>query len=132
MTIVIDEQDVKDRVAAGATVLDRVHPGWEYEVDPENITVASQVTCPLGQVYGTWLGGLARLEEAGIEVDDKGTALGFQSVRVHSNPCTTPYDITPEENQARWAEYGLLNAHWRNEVENRRRPLRRKKAMNLW
>jgi hypothetical protein len=45
---------MRDRVARGATALDRLRPGWHHEVRPDQINGASMTMCVLGQLWGSW------------------------------------------------------------------------------
>jgi hypothetical protein len=44
--------DLSERVAAGATLLDRERPGWWNEIDLDRLDLDDCRRCTLGQIYG--------------------------------------------------------------------------------
>ena len=66
-------------VAAGAKLLDTVHPGWRAKVDPDTLDMAWFAHCVLGQLYGTYGKGLS--------------AIGYPNPEEHGFYTTSrPYD----------------------------------------
>ena len=58
---------VKDRVAAGATLLDEKRPDWVDRIDLDSLDMASPWCCILGQVYGSFGTGLGHIDIANEE-----------------------------------------------------------------
>lgn len=53
--------DIRNRVAKGAALLDKHNPNWFRDIDLEVLDQDWAGTCVLGQLYGYWGTGLARL-----------------------------------------------------------------------
>lgn len=51
-----------DVVQAGIEVLDAKVPGWECQLDPDTLDLASCQLCVLGQIYGDYFVGKRALE----------------------------------------------------------------------
>lgn len=49
------------RVVRGAALLDEKAPGWDSAVNPDELRMASSCGCVLGQAYGDYYRGQARL-----------------------------------------------------------------------
>lgn len=66
--------DVAERVTRGVALLDEKVPGWVDKVNVERLDVSNGVTCVLGQLYGAYNSGRAKLD-----LDEAQAAeLGFQ------------------------------------------------------
>lgn len=103
----VDVAAIPDRVAAGAEHLDREAPGWWQDIDLEDLDLASDCRCILGQVIGEYT---AALDE--LKVCD-GEGLGFDAVM-------GDYDDPIAEVRRRDAEYAALTAEWKRVIEARR------------
>lgn len=55
------EMGTEKRVAAGAAVLDKMHPGWEQKINTGTLDIVSPVHCVLGQLYGRFGLGIEEL-----------------------------------------------------------------------
>jgi hypothetical protein len=53
-SIVTYVTEVEDRVARGATILDKKRPGWVDLIDLGKLDLASNRQCVLGQVFGSF------------------------------------------------------------------------------
>lgn len=53
--------DARDTVRRGAAFLDATSPGWAERIDPRRLDMGSCDECILGQLYGDYLDGLARI-----------------------------------------------------------------------
>lgn len=70
---------LSDRVAAGASLLDRERPGWWEEIDTDQLFMWSECGCVLGQLEGNYLRGVMALRPAGSGVwTEWSTAHGFE------------------------------------------------------
>lgn len=52
---------IQDRVAKGATMLDRWSPGWRDKIDREILDINHPFKCILGQTYGVYSEGCLAL-----------------------------------------------------------------------
>ena len=60
----------RDAVHRGAEVLDIVSPGWEREVELASLDMRSCFRCVLGQIFGSYDGGMSVLaQKSGKSVD---------------------------------------------------------------
>lgn len=50
----------KERAHKGAVYLDRIEPRWYRCIDPNFLQIGTGCTCILGQLYGSYLAGIAR------------------------------------------------------------------------
>lgn len=48
-------------VAKGAALLDQRRPGWEHDINLGRLDISFGSTCILGQLYGTFENGLAKV-----------------------------------------------------------------------
>lgn len=48
-------------VAKGAALLDQRRPGWEHDINLGRLDISFGSTCILGQLYGTYENGLAKV-----------------------------------------------------------------------
>jgi len=55
------DSDHHDAVYRGATLLDRVRPGWEYQVDVQQLDISCPFHCVLSEVFGRYGRGLVEL-----------------------------------------------------------------------
>lgn len=88
-----------DRVAAGATLLDRTVPAWFKLVDLRRLDLSSTRNCVATQVFGSYDAARRRLR---VTSEAAAVRLGL--------------DIGHWESPARYAD---LTAAWRREVERR-------------
>ena len=51
----------EERVAVGASLLDRVMPGWPAKIELERLDIQSCTCCVLGQLYGDYGAGFGAL-----------------------------------------------------------------------
>ena len=51
----------KERVQAGAKLLDEQHPGWHNKIDIATLNIGSCFRCILGQLYGEFSEGASKL-----------------------------------------------------------------------
>lgn len=49
---------------AAVALLNHVRPGWRAEVDPDRLRMDDPRACVLGQLFGRYLAGLVRLQDA--------------------------------------------------------------------
>jgi len=50
------------RVERGAALMDMVFPDWDSRIDMGKLNISSGTVCVLGQCYGGYMKGLARLD----------------------------------------------------------------------
>lgn len=74
----LDAEDVVSRIPEGVALLDDVVPDWASKVDLATLSMSDYNTCVLGQVFGDYSEGRARL---GIPLGD-GKWYGFDQVGV--------------------------------------------------
>lgn len=79
---------VAERVSAGIDFLDREVPGWDAEIDLDNLWLDSCSHCVLGQLFGEFRKGREALD---IEFPDT-ARLGFD--RDDTDPCGTYDELT--------------------------------------
>jgi hypothetical protein len=48
------EKPYETQAPYGASFLDLKRAGWQWEVNPRTVNVASLTDCPLGQIYGSY------------------------------------------------------------------------------
>lgn len=84
------EQELRLRVKRGAALLDRLEPRWRQWVDAENLRMQGGCDCVLGQVFGSYSEGVAKL--LGLCTVDEPADYGFVT---------------------RWEDYPLLDTLWR-------------------
>jgi hypothetical protein len=53
---------IKERVKAGAALLDREEPGWEQRINLETLNLEESCCCVLGQLFQGYSTGVARLD----------------------------------------------------------------------
>ncbi len=58
--------DVQERVANGAALLDEKIPGWELRINLQELNLSSCVTCVLGQLYGHYDEGMEEIFPAEV------------------------------------------------------------------
>jgi hypothetical protein len=97
------ELTIEQRVAAGAAWLDEHRPGWEREVDPVGLDIASPCNCVLGQLEGNY----HDFVDVQSWYDDQAAALGFNG-RLN----LTLRAIRDEQD--------ALTVEWRRLIESRR------------
>lgn len=51
----------EDKIRAGIAFLDEEVPQWEEKINPERIDVSKGFACVLGQIFGSYLVGIAHL-----------------------------------------------------------------------
>lgn len=109
--------------AAGAAVLDDLHPGWAYRINVDRLAMSNGSDCVLGQLYGHYC---TALNVAGPFVDiirewgadDDVDWRPF--VRAHG------FNLNPDEvlnwfgTRTGTPPYDLLRAAWLPEIEARR------------
>lgn len=96
------ELTIAERVAAGADWLDANWPGWDYDVEPRILDLASDCKCILGQLYGDYGDGLSETDLT----QDEARAFGFYA------------GVVGEEEATR--DYPLLTEAWLKTIEARR------------
>lgn len=69
--------DVAARVARGVALLDEKVPGWVNKVDVEQLNVSNGTTCVLGQLYGEYNFGRAKLGLDEVQAAEYGFQLRF-------------------------------------------------------
>jgi len=89
---------VQERVEAGASFLDEVHPGWDKEINLAELNMKSSTRCILGQVYGLYNKGMYTLRITTPVSRD----LGFSAF-----PGTS-------------SAYRLVTAEWKKLIKKRR------------
>ena len=97
---------MRDRVAAGAALLDAVRPGWAEVVEPADLAMESCADCVLGQLYGHYAKGL---ESLGLDP--------FVAV-----PSPFGFEITGSDVEGGgrvFAAYDRLAGFWRDEIAAR-------------
>jgi hypothetical protein len=92
-------------IAEGMAWLDRVHPGWELEVDVANLDQNDPCMCMLGQLEGGYYEALLT-----HEIPSEGEELGFYT--------------KPEKNFAGWwvakpEDWEILTDEWRTAIKQR-------------
>ena len=87
------QEQMRMAVRAGAELLDEKRPEWHGEIDLEALDIGSISRCVLGQLYGDYYVGRARV---GMDRNTTGVAYGF---------CGNPT---------------VLNALWREEIAVRK------------
>jgi len=101
---------IRDRIRAGAALLDQHYPGWQEEICIPDFDICHAERCILGQLYGDYADGAFEL---GINIDpvyadsekDEGILFGFDhELEMIDNQ--HPADILPEE----WK--GYLQGDW--------------------
>lgn len=105
---------VIERVYRGATLLDRVIPGWENSVNLDALDMSSVESCILAQVFGTYNSGV---EELGLPV------LGDAAHdRVQSDDCQHGFDNACFYNHRDpdTSTFDDLDREWTAIIENRR------------
>lgn len=68
---------IKERVQAGAELLDREEPGWEQRIDVRELDLQDACRCILGQLYGDYDDGIALIHLP--DEDSLGFDFGFNS-----------------------------------------------------
>lgn len=64
---------IKERVAAGAALLDERMPGWEQDVNPHTLDLSSPCHCVLGQIFGLYDHGVETMAQIPqFEAEDQG------------------------------------------------------------
>jgi hypothetical protein len=53
--------ELAERVERGAALLDERRPGWWEKVSLQRLDLASECDCPLGQIWGGYIKGVAAL-----------------------------------------------------------------------
>lgn len=101
----MDQNEINDRVARGAALLDEKRPGWLGEISLDRLAMLSGTECALGQLYGSY-----RLAVDALWPDEASAvyhccapsalAYGFQSARL----------ISADHNHH--GEYGVLQSTW--------------------
>lgn len=86
------DPEIRARVQKGVALLDKEVPDWKERIDPGTLNVAASNSCILGQLFGDYFVGVAKLGLSGTQT----RALGF-------------YNITDEAIQ----EYQKLTKEWR-------------------
>ena len=81
-------------VSQGAGILDRIKSGWETQIKPRRLNIASAPHCILGQLYGGYSNGLETLRRAGVL--EPASSLGF------AYGATLVDAITSDELTAAW------------------------------
>ena len=95
--------EARARVARGATILDRISPGWEREIDIGVLDLSTSDRCICGQLgKGDWAHPLV----IGLVVDD------------HSGSRAQNVGVTCEDT----AEYGPLQDAWIEAIAARLHP----------
>ena len=84
-------------VQHGMTLLDRVRPGWDAEIDLTRLDISCPNDCLLGQLYGSFAQGMRRLSVPA-------SVYGFHA---------PPYSNRAES-------LALLTEAWREAIGNRR------------
>jgi hypothetical protein len=69
-----DRELTEDRVSAGAVLLDEQRPGWYAQIDLQRLDMDSYDDCVLGQLFGSFEGGLETLDAVGLYIYNIGFA----------------------------------------------------------
>ena len=69
----MDRQIVEERVQAGAGLLDVARPGWESEINLDELIMGDRSSCVLGQLYPCYVKGIRAL---GLK-EEEGYLFGF-------------------------------------------------------
>ena len=96
---------LKDRVYRGAALLDHELPGWWQDIDLDRLNMASDETCVLGQIFGSFSNG-GRQQIFGKRVSP--AVIGDYGF----GPVTKWERATDDRSD--------MNALWRAEIEARR------------
>lgn len=68
---------METEVRAGMDRLSAIEPGWKERIDSDELDVASELDCPLGQLFGSFAYGVQRVLEGNLE---EAKELGFMVV----------------------------------------------------
>lgn len=100
---------VRERVAAGAAVLDHDTPGWAQNIDLDQLDMTHGSKCVIGQTFGTYFAVIGRLsgQRGYDDQDDWAMRHGFTA-----DPDRTDPDNYYRHNQE-WEE---LNRAWSEHV----------------
>lgn len=115
------EIDYAARVAKGAALLDEKKPGWERQIDLDELDVQSSTSCVTAQLSDArWYA--AGMEELGLTGGNGGTyiAHGFNAEGLPGctcAPCSGGPEMPRDYNQS--AAYATLNRLWRELIEGR-------------
>lgn len=110
------EIDYAARVSAGAELLDREHPGWHDKIDLSMLNLAADVSCIIGQLYGSY-GRVYQFFNTSWTMqglNDKAALHGFVWATIDEFPQTGDY--YPQSQRV----YSLLTELWTKEIETRR------------
>lgn len=77
------DRTTEARVRAGIALMDAMKPGWREMINPITLDLRSEFNCILGQCFGSYHTGLARMPlEAAIMPHHYGFNLGLTSLGV--------------------------------------------------
>ncbi len=68
---------IRERVEAGAKLLDEKVPGWREKIDLDSLDVGNHSSCILGQLYGEYSAGMRLLLGRPSKSWECSAALGF-------------------------------------------------------
>jgi len=96
--VIAQAHTVQERVEAGASFLDEVHPGWDEKIDLAHLDMSHSYRCILGQLYKHYRAGMMELNITRLTSKN----LGFNSI-----------DETD-------SAYHLITVEWRKVITERR------------
>jgi hypothetical protein len=95
-------EEILERVARGAELCDRLHPGWEDRIDLDKFTIVSGNHCIIGQLTKTYFSNFGNMVENAAEARSHGFSF-----------TTMP--------QKEVSETDYLDHAWRQEIMSRRK-----------
>lgn len=102
------------RAKAGAMLLDIVRPGWAQEIDLGSLDLGDCDVCVLGQLYGDYEEGAAKLFAVAGNPEEASKRAGFNVPEWYGG--RRPFT------------YSVLTDAWKIEIRNRQRKERRAQA----
>lgn len=107
---------VKERVARGAALLDRIVPGWEKRIDLEKLDLASCEFCVCGQLANT---SRSRFVRERLEDPRDGYYVFLDYIKSKRKTDGESYEISDEFGFSTYGSFSYLNRQWKNLIEER-------------